>query len=81
MKTWTDAWDQPAPNPANSLWIDAIFDQATQRGIGVLLAGDYGNCTISWSNWNILGDLFRRAQWLETTRTIRGSRSSGAISS
>jgi asparagine synthase (glutamine-hydrolysing) len=80
MKTWTDAWDQPAPNPANSLWIDAIFDQATQRGIGVLLAGDYGNCTISWSNWNILGDLFRRAQWLKLARTIRGLRSGGAIS-
>ena len=80
MRTWTNAWDEPSPNLANSLWMDAIFDQARQRGIGVLLSGDNGNCTISWSNWSILGDLFLRARWLKLGRTIRDLRSHGAIS-
>lgn len=80
MKTWTDAWDQPSPNLANSLWMDAIFEQARQRGIAVLLSGDNGNCTISWSNWSILGDLFLRARWLKLARTIHDLRSHGAIS-
>ncbi len=80
MKTWTDAWDQPSSNLANSLWMDAIFEQARQRGIGVLLSGDNGNCTISWTNWCILGDLFLRGRWLKLARTIHGLRGHGAIS-
>ncbi len=80
MKAWTDAWDEPSPNLANSLWMDAIYDQARQRGIGVLLSGDNGNCTVSWSNWCILGDLFLRARWFKLARTIRDLRSHGAIS-
>lgn len=80
MKTWTDAWDGPAPNLVNALWMTAIFDQAKERGIGVMLAGDYGNCTFSWSDWNILGDLFRRGRWINLARTTYGLRSRGAIS-
>jgi len=80
MKTWTDAWDQPSPNLVNSLWMGAIFDQARQRGIGVLLSGDNGNCTISWTNWSILGDLFLRGRWLKLARTVHGLRGHGAIS-
>ena len=80
MKTWTDAWDQPLPNLVNSLWMGAIFDQARQRGIGVLLSGDNGNCTISWTNWSILGDLFLRGRWLKLAHSIYGLRGHGAIS-
>jgi asparagine synthase (glutamine-hydrolysing) len=80
MKRCTDAWDVPSPNLVNTLWMTAIFDQAKQCGIGVMLGGDMGNCTISWSNWTILGHLFQRGRWIELTRMVHGLRQRGAIS-
>lgn len=74
LRTWTDALDGPASNVSNLLWFSAIFQQAKQRGIGVILAGDFGNCTISWSNWSILAHLFRRVQWLKLALTVHALR-------
>ena len=64
MKTWTHVWDGPTVNIVNALWMTAIFNQAKQRDIGVILAGDFGNYTISWTHWNILGYLFLRGRWI-----------------
>jgi asparagine synthase (glutamine-hydrolysing) len=80
MRTWTDAWDAPSPNLVNLLWLTAIFDQAKQRGIGVMLSGDLGNCTISWNHWSVLGHLFLRGRWIKLAQTMRGLRSRGALS-
>ena len=80
MKVWTDAWDVPAPNLVNLLWMTSIFDQAKQHGIGVMLGGDMGNCTISWNHWCILGHLFMRGRWVNLAQLVHGLRSRGVIS-
>jgi asparagine synthase (glutamine-hydrolysing) len=80
MKASTDAWDVPSPNLVNLLWMTAIFDEAKQRGIGVMLGGDMGNCTISWNNWTILTQLFAQGRWLKLARTVHGLRNRDAIS-
>jgi asparagine synthase (glutamine-hydrolysing) len=80
MKTWTHAMDEPSVNLVNLLWISAIFDQARQRGIGVMLEGSIGNATISWNSRSILSDYFLRGRWVKLARTAHGLRSHGALS-
>ena len=80
MKSWIGVQDEPPGNAVNKLWFSAILDRAQQHGIGVMLEGAYGNLTISWSTWSILGNLFRRGHWLHLTRTIRSLHAHDALS-
>jgi len=79
MKRWTDALDEPASSVVNILWLCAIFDQARQRGIGVMLEGAEGNGTFSYNSWSILGRFFRRGRWLKLARTAHGLHRRGAL--
>jgi asparagine synthase (glutamine-hydrolysing) len=79
MKLWIDALDEPAPSVVNMLWLTAIFDQARQRGIGVLLEGAEGNVTFSYNTWSMLGRLFRSGRWLKLARIAHGLQRSGAL--
>jgi asparagine synthase (glutamine-hydrolysing) len=80
MKSWIGAMDEPALNVVNLLWITAILDRARQQGIGVMLEGTLGNCTISWQTWAVLRQHFRRGQWIKLLQTTRGLRNHGDIS-
>jgi len=61
--------DGPVFNPTNSMWINAIRDEVRARGIQVLLVGQFGNGTISYSGMVALSEWFRRGQW-QTLATV-----------
>ena len=80
MKRWTDAMDEPALNVVNLMWITAILEQASQRGISVMLEGLSGNGTISWEPQAIYAYLFRRLRWVQLFRTTHTLRKNGGTS-
>jgi asparagine synthase (glutamine-hydrolysing) len=40
---------EPEPGVTNLHWSTALFDEARQRGFGVLLSGQFGNGGVSWA--------------------------------
>ena len=80
MRRWVDALDEPTPAAVNLLWLTAIFDQAKQRNIRVVLEGAEGNVTFSYNTWTPLAAYFRRGRWITLARTIEGLNRSGALS-
>ena len=54
----------PVRNPFNRLWLDAINEEAQRRGISVVLSGELGNVTISYSGMQALSGLLRSGHWL-----------------
>jgi len=80
IRSWSDLQGEPPGNAVNKLWAAAILDRARQQDIGVMLEGAFGNGTISWSTWSILGDSFRRGRWLHLARTIHSLRGHNALS-
>jgi asparagine synthase (glutamine-hydrolysing) len=44
-----DVHDGPGHAASNHFWIQAIFESAAHSGAGVLLSGQMGNATVSWS--------------------------------
>ena len=80
MQAWADAFDEPPANVVNLLWYFAIFAQAKQRGIGVILEGNAGNATVSWESWNILRLFFRQGRWGKLIGTASSLRRRGDIS-
>lgn len=79
MKRWIDAMDGPAPAVVNLLWLTAIFDQARERGLGVMLEGGGGNATISYSTWGVLRRYMRRGRWFRLARTVQKLRADGSL--
>jgi asparagine synthase (glutamine-hydrolysing) len=64
MEHWSDAMDQPVPNPCNMPWIGAIAQAARARGFTSLLTGQYGNLGFSYDGLPWLSQLFRSGRWL-----------------
>lgn len=60
--------DRPATNPCNQVWIDAIADEAKQRGAKMMFWGAMGNMTLSWTGQDALPRLFRAGRWIELAR-------------
>lgn len=79
IRLWIEAQDEPAPSPINSLWLKAIYDCASQRGLGVVLDGSSGNATFSYNNWSILARFLRRGRWIDLARTAHQLNRSGAL--
>ena len=71
---------EPAFNPTNQLWVDAILEGVRSRGLGVLLQGVSGNGTISFGGLIGLSDLFRRGRWFTLLRQTRELRAGGHTS-
>ncbi len=71
---------EPAFNPTNQLWIDAILDGMRDRGLDVLLQGISGNATISFGGLVGLSDLFRSGRWITLFRRTQQLRSRGYTS-
>jgi hypothetical protein len=49
-------------NAANRGWIEAILSRAAEDGVHVLLSGDQGNLSASWSGAGLLSQLLRRGR-------------------
>lgn len=80
MKRWTNAMDEPALNVVNLMWITSILEQASQRGIRVMLEGVSGNGTISWDTQAIFAHLLRRMHWGQLVKTTYNLRRNGGTS-
>ncbi|KMY51903.1 lasso peptide isopeptide bond-forming cyclase [Peribacillus loiseleuriae] len=56
---------------ANSNWIDGIFREARQQGIGVLLNGGRGNLSVSWGPvYNYYAILLKRLKWIRLYKEL-----------
>jgi asparagine synthase (glutamine-hydrolysing) len=69
LKSWTDAWDEPAFNVVNLLWYTAILDRARDQGINVILEGGSGNGTISFETHAIFSHFFQKGRWIKLLKT------------
>lgn len=58
-----DILDRPPLNPCNRVWGDGIELDAARRGARVLLTGQKGNMTLSYTGDQYLAELFGRGQW------------------
>jgi len=79
LRRWIDAVDEPIGAPVNLLWLTAMFDQAKQRDIRVVLEGTQGNVTFSYNTWTPLSDLLRRGRWIQLARLISAVCRRGAL--
>ncbi len=66
--------EQPILNPSNLGWIDEIKQQCSSRGLTVLLTGELGNLSLSYSGTGLLHHLFLRRRWSELVREIAATR-------
>jgi asparagine synthase (glutamine-hydrolysing) len=72
-----DLYQRPVLNLVNHVWLEAILDSARERGAGVLLTGQMGNYTLTYTGFELLPDLFARGRWLRLARTVAALRRSG----
>ncbi|VCU72253.1 Asparagine synthetase [glutamine-hydrolyzing] 3 [Pigmentiphaga humi] len=70
--------DRGPANPCNQVWIDAIEADAVQRGARVLLTGQMGNMTISYSGEPYLSELLAHGAWGEWWRELRALKRHGS---
>jgi asparagine synthase (glutamine-hydrolysing) len=70
----------PVFNPMNQMWFNAILDEASYRGINVMLQGACGNSTISFGGLIGLSKLFRSGRLLEWLHQVLSLRANGHIS-
>jgi asparagine synthase (glutamine-hydrolysing) len=67
----------PPASICNSVWGNAIYRAARDRGLTTLLMAAGGNATVSYAGTEWLPYLFRRGRWVELAHTIAGLRKSG----
>lgn len=60
--------EMPLRNPTNMGWILAIPRLARAQGRRVLLSGQWGNFTISWSGWSQVADHLLKGRFLTACR-------------
>ena len=63
LQASTEAMDRAPLNPCNNVWGNAIQVDAARRGAKVLLTGQMGNMTISYTGEPYLPALLGRGQW------------------
>ncbi len=61
----------PVRNPISIPWVTRIYESAQRAGAGVLLTGQRGNVTVSYSGYRSLRDLAREGHWLTVWRELR----------
>lgn len=65
-------FESPVLNLCNAVWGDAILDTAKQRGFNVMLTGDAGNMSFSYSGMETLPELVRTGRLLRlATHAVR----------
>jgi asparagine synthase (glutamine-hydrolysing) len=70
-------YDQPVLNICNNVWISAINDAARQRKSMVLLTGQVGNASLSYSGNEVFSELLAKMQWGKWARMVREARRNG----
>lgn len=66
---WLSLLESPYKFFENSFWIKAIYEQAREQGVGVLLTGARGNNSISWGSVaQYCIYLLRRLHWVQFYR-------------
>ncbi len=73
--------EAPFRNTSNRVWMEAIMDQARQRGVRAMLDGVQGNLTASWYGSGLLPRLIREGRWLRAWREARSLVQRGAARS
>lgn len=66
-------YERPFTNLCNAVWWEAINDSARERGLKVLLTGQSGNMSFSWTGMTLLPSLLRHG------RLLRFSAASAAL--
>jgi asparagine synthase (glutamine-hydrolysing) len=64
-----DLYQRPAGDVPNMGWVHRIHAEAQARGLGVMLVGNYGNLTISYSGDFLPAELLRRGKLRALWRT------------
>ena len=62
-------YDRPVLNPCNMVWSDAINQAARTRKLTVMLNGQMGNMTVSYSGLPLLPELLRAGRLFQLWRT------------
>ena len=61
-------YDRPMPNLANAAWAQAISQAARKRKINILLTGQFGNMTLSYTGLELLPELLSQGRLIELFR-------------
>jgi len=61
-------YERPSFDLPNHRWGNAVYDQARERRLSVLLTGNMGNMTISYDGMHLLPELLRSGHWLRLWR-------------
>jgi len=61
-------FEQPTLNPANSVWVAAIDQAASERKLNILLHGALGNTTLSYDGLALLPELLLAARFIKLWR-------------
>ncbi len=75
------AAEVPVRNPSNRAWIEAIYERAQADGVRVLLTGEQGNLTISYSGLGLLPALLRHRRIARAVREAHALARTGAMRS
>jgi asparagine synthase (glutamine-hydrolysing) len=67
---YTELFGQPLPNLCNLPWTMRIADSARERGLKVLLTGQYGNFAFSYDGMMLLADLLRKGRFPALARQV-----------
>jgi asparagine synthase (glutamine-hydrolysing) len=70
-------YDRPIGNLCNAVWGDAILDGAKARGLKVLLTGQMGNLSFSFTGFPRLAELLRRGRLVKLARESLALRRGG----
>jgi asparagine synthase (glutamine-hydrolysing) len=73
VETLFDHASMPFRNVSNRVWWEAILMQAKEQGIRVLLTGEQGNLTISWTGSGLIEELVRGGKWKQVLSEARAS--------
>jgi asparagine synthase (glutamine-hydrolysing) len=66
-------YGRPILNICNMVWLDAINDAARERGLKILLTGEFGNMTLSCTGVPALAEMVARREfgaWLDLGRAL-----------
>lgn len=65
------ATGMPLRNVSNRAWLDSIYLTMHHRGMRVLLSGQKGNATISYTGLRSLREMARSGHWVHVLREVR----------
>ena len=70
-------YERPILSLSNGTWWDAINDEAKSRKLTVMLTGQAGNLSLSYTGYELLPQLFARGRWFALAGLARRMRAHG----